>query len=196
MFNVTRKQLTTITSHEASDDFSATYTDFMLTDVPDYSDFYLFKWFRMCLVKIQIWPGQSVNTTGGLYNSATPQDVTFNYNRPEIWSIVVQSPDDLPSSLTEFLQWQGMRRSKPGRGHKRVFKPRVLSELYLTSMSTSYTPKGNQWLDTVNANAVPHNGIMIALLSRPEPDVTGFFGLTTMSATMMITFYLQFKQPY
>lgn len=153
-----------------------------LDQLPNYTEFTnLFDQYRINLLKFNIVPTVNSNTE---FSGTNPHLVL-----PEIWS-VIDYDGTYPSTFSAMSERQNCKKTRGSTVHKRIYKPTVLDEVYITASTYGFSPKRKQWISTVNPN-VPHFG-SIAIIGFPGGNLPSGYGSNT-PVNITVTMYLQFR---
>lgn len=151
----------------------AAYT-FTLSGLPSASDFTaLYDQYMIKGVKISLIPKHSEV----IASSSVTQG--------NVHSVIDYDDSNTPPDLDTLLQYQNYKSTRMNLTHTRYFKPKVLHEIYRSSVSTGYAPKSNTWLD-IAANTIPHYGIKFWFDALP-------LGSATLYYDVKCTMYLAMK---
>ncbi len=66
--------------------------------------------------------------------------------------------DQVPTSLNQLREYSTRKETPATKKHSWILKPAILTENYRSLTTTSYSPKVDQWLDTIHDD-VPHRGV-------------------------------------
>lgn len=117
-----------------------------LADLPNYTEWTsLYDRFKISGISFKLIPRINVAAVG---TSAPPSQIftCLDYD------------GNGATTLSAIQQYQNLRMTRGMTTHKRYFKPAVLAMAYESGTSTAYTPKWNQYIDSVNPTT-PHYGL-------------------------------------
>lgn len=156
----------------------AVYTEgraFRLNELPGVTDFTnLFDQYCITKIVLKFFPcGTEVSAS----------EIT-SYTAPRI--TIAQDFDDITTPLTEseLLEMKGHRTYQFTKPITHVIKPAINAEVYRSGITSSYSPKWNQWIDCATVD-VPHYGIK----TWCQQDS----GAATFRYRIFMTFYFKMK---
>jgi len=129
-------------------------TTFALADLPNVSEFSsLFDDFMITGCKVQIKMIDNPDSNSTLNAGAASQQNNFY---PTIW-YVTDLDDSNNVTLAQIKEFQGVRHRvlKPNQELNIMVRPRTLTQVYRSSLSTSYATNKKQWID-MTATDTPH----------------------------------------
>lgn len=125
---------------------------FTIGSLPDITDFTtLYDQYRINKIKVEFVPGLS-----GI--DGNPMSTSNLFGLPHLHTVVDYDDANAPSTASQLMQYPGYRRTRGDRTHKRYFTPAIATEVFRSSLSTSYSPKWKAWCDFASTD-VPHYGI-------------------------------------
>jgi len=157
-----RARLGYITPTYANSGYQGFSYQFQLNDLPGFTDFVnLFDAYKITKVKLEL---TIPYTNAPIWDSTTGPVAGQNRGTAEM--IMVEDHDDAgtpASSEVGFNEIREYSKSKlylfsRGRIAKIVIKPCILYETYRTAITTGYSPKYSQWIDTDHYD-VKHYGV-------------------------------------
>lgn len=123
---------------------------FRLSDLPNYLEFVnLYDLYRIKAVKFTLIPGITAMDGNPLSTAVT---------LPQVRSVLDYTDSTVPASFNELYEYSNCKMTQGNRFHSRYFKPALLSTVYETAVSNSYTPKWGTWVSTDDASC-PHYGL-------------------------------------
>lgn len=146
---------------------------FQLSQVPNVAEFTnLYDQYKIKAVKCTLIPR---HTEVGLSTGGTVM-------QGNMWSCLDYDDSTIPGGLDSLLQYQNTKRTRMNQTHSRYLRPMVATEVYATSIASSYAPKRNVWLDC-SIDSVEHYGIKFWFDQRIAP----------VTYDVQIKYYLAFK---
>lgn len=162
---------------------SAAYV-FKLSDLPNNSEFTtLFDQYKLRMVSVHFRP--LVNQLVTAQPNTGTTDAT---GYCPLHTVIDYDDNSAPTSLSTVLQYQNLRTTNPNRPHKRIVRPKVLREVYQSSVTTAYQPSASGWIDC-NYAGVPHYGLKVYM--DPPPFVLNTS--SSMTYQVYMTYYMSFK---
>jgi len=159
-------------------------TTFALADLPNVAEFSnLFDDFMITGCKVQIKMINNPDSNNSTNNDPVNSGQLANYY-PTIW-YVTDLDDANNVTLAQIKEFQGVRHRvlKPNQELNIMVRPRTLTQVYRSSLSTSYATNKKQWIDMV-ATDTPHyalktvfdfEGLIPAVTYRFKVNVRYFF---------------------
>lgn len=118
---------------------------------------------------------------------------TSNFGHPEVLSVIDYDDvkiEDPTFDMNAALQYGSLKITRGNRMHKRYLKPKIV----IDSANTGVLPKYSQWLDAERPD-VPHNGLKFLFANVPSISPTGTSDHPVINYDVILTYYLQFKDP-
>lgn len=136
---------------------------FSLSQLPNVSDFTnLFDQYKITGAKLQITPACSEGILSPLAGTAQP----LGFSR--VHSVIDYDDTSAPSSEDQLLEYGSHKSTAPFQTHTRFIKPKVLQEVYRSTLGTAYAPKSGQYLDVAYPD-IPHYGMKV-WISAPNTN--------------------------
>lgn len=136
---------------------------FALSQLPNVSDFTtLFDQYKLTGVKMTLTPACSEGILSPLTGTAQP----LGFSR--VHTVIDYDDSAAPTSEDQLLEYGSHKSTAPFQIHSRYIKPKILQEVYRSSLTTAYSPKSNQYLDTSYTD-VPHLGMKL-WISAPNTN--------------------------
>lgn len=175
VYNFTRScTLTDLSGSDVSDVFGG--LSFNLGQLPNYTEFTnLFDQFRICGIRLEIIPK---------YTSVDLNPLATTVAMPNIHTVIDYNDIATPGNLEVLLQYPNYKRTRGNAVHKRYFKPAVLASNYEGAVTSAYTSKWGQWLDSIDYPTV-HYGLRYGI----DQSFTG------ARYRVYAKFYIQCKDP-
>lgn len=156
---------------------------FMLNMLPGVSDFTnLFDQYKINGAKISYVPTLSE----GILNPITNQVAVLGYSR--LHSAIDYDDSSTPTSEDQLLEYGSHKATNPFQTHTRYLKPKVLQEIYRSSLATSYAPRGSMFIDLATTD-VPHYGLKVWCSAPNSPAATA----NSISYKVYVTLYFTCK---
>lgn len=128
---------------------------FSLSQLPNVSDFTnLFDQYKITGAKLQITPATSEGILSPLSGTAQP----LGFSR--VHSVIDYDDTSAPTSEDQLLEYGSHKSTAPFQTHTRFIKPKVLQEVYRSTLGTAYAPKSGQYLDVAYPD-IPHYGMKV-----------------------------------
>lgn len=141
----------------------ATAYSFALSQLPNVSDFTsLFDQYKLTGVKVTLTPALSEGIASPLAGTASP----LGFSR--VHSVIDYDDNTAPTSEDQLLEYGSHKSTAPFQTHSRYIKPKLLQEVYRSSLTTAYSPRANTYLDLTYTD-VPHLGMKV-WISAPNTN--------------------------
>lgn len=141
----------------------ATAYSFALSQLPNVSDFTsLFDQYKLTGVKVTLTPALSEGIASPLAGTASP----LGFSR--VHSVIDYDDNTAPTSEDQLLEYGSHKSTAPFQTHSRYIKPKLLQEIYRSSLTTAYSPRANTYLDLTYTD-VPHLGMKV-WISAPNTN--------------------------
>lgn len=159
--------------------------NYKLSDLPNVTEYQaLFDQYKICGIKVKIIP-KNVNT-GGAAN--TNQVTGFG----QIVTCLDFDDNVTPTSKDQLLQYSNVKVTPNGRMQTRYFTPKMLSEVYRSSVATAYNVINCKWLDMTYAD-VPTYGLKLWIDAPTQTGSTPPPNNIVASYDIYETFYFKCK---
>lgn len=166
-----------VTFAETSGGFVASL-NFMLEDVPNYSEFIaLYDEYRIRGVTVECIPTFTSTELNVAYSGTIAQS--------SIYSALDFNGGTAPTNLNALGQQNGTRHTRGNRTHRRYLRPRPLTQLYQSALSTAYTSKSSGWI-SCGYPSVPHYGLNFLVEQLAAAGASWAYRFT-------YTYYLEFR---
>lgn len=153
---------------------------FQVSDLPNITEFEnLYDQFRINKVKFQLIPRFSESSIVGTTSSPTSQMGLGN-----LWSVIDYDDKNVPTNVTDLLQYQTLKRTQFNKTHTRAFVPACTPEIYSTGVTTTYGIKKRQWIDMA-APQTQHYGVKVWYDGNP--------GTATIVYDLVVMYNVSFK---
>lgn len=137
-----------------------TFTLNQLSGVSDFTS--LFDQYKITGAKLQLTPTLNLGQNSPFFGTS----FTLGYSR--VHSVIDYDDNNAPASEDALLEYGSHKSTAPFQTHSRYIKPKVLHEIYRSSVTTAYAPKSSTYLDMNNTD-VPHYGIKVWISAPNEP---------------------------
>lgn len=172
-------QIASITTLGVPTPIAAAY-NFNLNQLPGVGDFTaLFDQYKITGAKLTYTPALSE----GVLNPTFASAATLGYSR--VHSVIDYDDSSTPTSEDQLLEYGSHKSTAPFRTHTRFIKPKMLQEIYRSSVGTAYSPRAGQFID-LSYPDVPHYGIKVWVSAPNTPS--GVQGSITYKVYMTLYF--------
>lgn len=152
--------------------------------IPNVAEFTaLYDQYKITGAKVVLTPALSEGINSPLFGSTS----TLGFS--PVNSVIDYDDSTAPTSEAELLEYGSHKQTAPFKKHVRYLKPKVLQQIYQSSLSTAYRPISNQWLSTSSSSSVPHYGIKYWISAPNTPSGTA----GSMTYKMYVTLYFACK---
>lgn len=128
---------------------------FSLSQLPSVSDFTnLFDQYKITGAKLQITPALSE----GIASPLAGTSAALGFSR--VHSVIDYDDTSAPTSEDQLLEYGSHKSTAPFQTHTRFIKPKILQEVYRSTLGTAYAPKSGQYLDVAYPD-IPHYGMKV-----------------------------------
>lgn len=159
--------------------------NFQLADLPNSAEFTaLYDQYKITGIKLDfIW--RSTNISQVETQNTQQQGAPYMY-------YVIDQDDNTAGTVNELREYSKAKRFIFDTGRRTCsvyFKPCVLSEMYLTALTTGYSPGWNRWIDCA-APTMPYYGFKAAV-QQPLNGITGVASYFDVECT----YYFMMRDP-
>lgn len=152
--------------------FGKAYT-FSLSQLPNFGEFQnLYDQYKINMVKFQLIP----RFTNASSNSSVPIG--------NLWSVIDYDDSAAPSSINDVLQYQNLKRSRMNVIHKRIIKPKILTQIFSGTLGADSPTR--RFIDCTYATT-PHFGLKLWVDENAAPSGA------TLTWDLQCKFYLAMK---
>lgn len=154
---------------------------FALSDLPNYTEFTnLWDQYMLAAVKLAIVPRYNVVTQESAGDAATKVGDIM------IYSVIDYNDSSVLTSRNDALQYQSCKATPGRKVHKRYLKPKYLSQIYESAVTTGYSSKRG-FLATTDPS-VPHYAVKTYWHASDDTGVIG-----NVKFDVVMTYYLMLK---
>lgn len=157
---------------------------FQLNDLPNASEYnVLFDQYKITGIKLRVIPKAAMTTQG----SSTGTIASVGYG--QVVSVIDYDDADTPTSKDQLLEFGSAKVTSVSRIHQRYFKPKILNQVYINSISTGYSPVRSNWLDN-SYPTIQHYGLKLWI---DAPQSSNNTTSSSISYDVYATYYFMCK---